>query len=336
MHGLTNDTNRRLLAVIGFVAIASGSFMSGSFGYSMSFLHAVSFGLLTIAAGVMWGPIDDLDASGWRKMAKFGRVVGICFIAAELFSHSGYVMGNRVESVEKAGFQNAKTAGIIDNAKLNAATLETLRGQLATLQAEKPWVATVTADGLRGQLRSANLAIEQESKRGGCGPKCLSLTRDRDDLEARVSAAEKKRDLDKQIADLGKVVNERADKAEATEYTSSKVASQTMFVSQLATWSLKPSEAALTWTQIGIGFIIALVTTFLGPACWYLATADHSQSQHRESQPQGRPEAMPAPTHHDAAHKAPIAPSILQIGSRTLKEWAEDVASGRVATAGAR
>lgn len=329
MHGLTNTTNRRILALIGAVAIASGTIMTSSFGYSMSLLHAISLGLLTIAAGTMWGPIDELHAAGHTNWARFFRVVGACFIAAELASHVGYTMGNRVENAEQAAWKNAKAIGVVDNSKLNTGQLEVLKAELARLTAEKPWAATVTADGLRAKLQGANLAIAQEAKRGGCGPKCLKLTQDRDELQAQIGVAERKVDLEKQIADLGRVVNERADKAEATEYTSVKTVAQTQVFGQIFTASLRPTEEARTWTDIGVGLFVALVTTFLGPVCWRLATAGTGApfaapvpagpaSAPTELGPSARPETPPAPMPVKVAQRIPS-------GLEGLRAFLEDV-----------
>ena len=55
------------------------------------------------------------------------------------------------------------------------------------------------------------------------------------------------------------------------EYKSSPIVNQTKFISQIATASLEPGKEALTWAQISIGLLIALVTTFLPPFAYYLA-----------------------------------------------------------------
>jgi len=53
--------------------------------------------------------------------------------------------------------------------------------RLAELEgANAGWITTVTADALRAQLASAELAISQEAARGGCKAKCLARTQERD------------------------------------------------------------------------------------------------------------------------------------------------------------
>jgi hypothetical protein len=94
------------------------------------------------------------------------------------------------------------------------------------------------------------------------------------DLEARIAVSEQAADLTKQINATQSLIDKSREKAAVTEFKSSPIVNQTKFVSQLATVSLEPGAAALTWAQIAIGFLIALVTTFLTPYAFYLAFGD--------------------------------------------------------------
>ncbi len=74
---------------------------------------------------------------------------------------------------------------------------------------------------------------------------------------------------------------------------------QTKFVSQLATGDLEPSKEAFTWSQIAIGVLIAFVTTFLAPVCFFIALRDGSggvlsAAARRSPEPHRSPSA-PAP-----------------------------------------
>lgn len=273
MHGtITRETNQRILLYVGLAALAVGCAMTFAFGLSMSLLHAFALALLTIAAGVIWGPIDRLRAAGRRGLAAFLTGCGVFFICAELFSHLGYTVGNRVSDVEMTTVQNVKHQMAGDAVEDNRASLKMWTERLGKLEAEHGWTATVTAEALRAQLASANLAIEQEAKRGGCGPRCLARTKERDDIASKIALAEERGDIARKIEATRRLVDDRRDKAAATEFKSSKIVNQTKFVSQLATLELDPGAAALTWAQIAIGFVVALVTTFLAPVCLYLAT----------------------------------------------------------------
>lgn len=294
MHGLTNDTNRKILLYLGATMIAVGCLMTFMFGLSMSPLHAVGLAGLTIAAGVMWGPIDEIDGNGWRKMAGFLRVVGVFFIVAELFSHLGYTVGNRIQDVEQTGVQNASYTSVQKSIAEDEGALVAARKERDDLKEANPWVGTVSADALRAQIPAMDEAVRQEERRGGCGPKCLALKEKKAAVEAKIATAENGNGVAIRIAALEKRLEGRRSKGEATEFKSSFVLNQTKFVSQLATLSLEPSKAALTWGQIGIAFVLALVTTFLGPVCWRLATMDKPRI--RSTETNGRPEAQPAPT----------------------------------------
>lgn len=272
MHTISRETNERVLLYVGLAALAVGCAMTFAFGLSMSKLHAVALALLSIAAGVIWGPIDRLRAAGRKGLARFLTACGVFFICAELFSHLGYTVGNRVAEVEMTGVQNVKHQMAGDAVEDNRASLKMWTERLQKLEGEHAWTATVTADALRAQLASANLAIEQEAKRGGCGPRCLARTKERDDIATRIALAEERGELAKKIEATRRIVDDRRDKAAATEYKSSAILNQTKFVSQLATLELDPGRAALTWAQIAIGFVVALVTTFLAPVCLYLSS----------------------------------------------------------------
>jgi hypothetical protein len=49
------------------------------------------------------------------------------------------------------------------------------------------------------------------------------------------------------------------------------VVNQVNFVSQIWTGELSPDEMSMTWTQIAIGALLALVTTFLAPIMLHIA-----------------------------------------------------------------
>jgi len=74
----------------------------------------------------------------------------------------------------------------------------------------------------------------------------------------------------------------------------------------LATVSLEPGKEALTWAQIAIGFLIALVTTFLTPYAFYLAFGDMA---HKAS-------ASRAPTNPASFNPLTSVPSVPPVEAR--------------------
>lgn len=297
-----HDSNPKVLLYVGYAAVALGFCMTFEFGRSMSLLHAGAMGLLTIAAAFMWPEVDRR----WRDKRKISAglmtAAGILFVGVELFSHLGYTVGHRIRDAEEATVQNARYSSAQEAVSEDKTNLAMWQERLKKLEGEYAWLPTVTSEALQARLASANLAIEQESKRGGCGPKCLERTKERDEIASRMNLARERADLTGKIEATKRVLAGARDKADTTEFKTSKIISQTKFVSQLATFELEPGKAALTWAQIGIGFLVALVTTFLGPVCIYLSGHSLGSLIGREPQPQGRPEAMPAPSRNPLEH----------------------------------
>lgn len=269
------DRIKKLMLIVSAVALVAGAWMSFSFGAAMSLAHGITLALLSIVAAFMFVLIDHLKANGlatWKAGALTG--VACLFLTAEFFSHVGYTIGTRVENTEMTSVQNVKYEDSREQVTDNKANLKMWRERLSKLQAENGWTATVTADALRAKLPSLNLAIEQESSRGGCGPKCLQFTKERDDVQAQIATAEEVGNLNKQIAATQSLVDKYREKSAAVEYKSSPIVNQTKFVAQLTTLSLEPGKDPLTWVQIAIGFLIAIVTTFLAPYVNYLVFGD--------------------------------------------------------------
>ncbi len=285
MHGFTHDTNRKILGYLGAFLIAVGCWMTYQFGAAMSTAHGLALGGLTIAAGVMWGPIKRYYEDGTisDNTARNLRIVGAAFIAAELFSHLGYTVGHRIADLEMSGVQNASYTQAQDAIQEDRDALVAERKKLADLKAAHPWASVVTADALRAQLPPIEVSLKKEANNCGrkkCsapdegkGPAWQILAKQKADIEAKVALAEEHNGTALRIAELEKRLEGRRDTGTKTAYVSSKLVHQTAFVSQLATLELKPSAEARNWSQIGIGLLIAFVTTFLGPVCWYLATA---------------------------------------------------------------
>lgn len=314
MHIPTDiGTVKRVNLYIGTAALVTGCLMAAEFGRSMSLLHAATLCLLSVAAAFLFPYVDHLRRNGSRTAATGLAVVGVIFISVEYFSHLGYTVGHRVRDTEETLVQNTKYDGRQEQVAEAKASLALAEKQLSALMDQNAWAASVTADALRARLESANLAITQEAKRGGCGKLCLERTKERDGLQSQIATAEQKGKLLDQIESTKKWIASAREKAEGTQHVSSKIVSQTKFVSQLATLELEPGKAALTWSQIAIGAMIALVTTFLAPVCYFIAFGD------RPSARTVMAPHTPVPTH------APVGAvhHHTTILDETLRRWAQ-------------
>jgi hypothetical protein len=272
MHSALSEAAVRKAALyVGVAALIVGMGMAFEYGRAMSMLHAISLGLLAIAVSIAFIGAEIYRAGGRHTAAIIATIAGVGFSLGEYGTHFGYTVGTRASETQQTGVQNTKYAEAQKNRDREVANLDMWREHLAKLQADNAWVATVSADGLRAQVAAADLAIEQETARGGCGPKCLKLTKDKGDLENRIALAEQASDLSKKIEATQRILDKKVEVADTTEFHSSKIVNQTAGFAQIATWSDEPSESALSWTQLVLGAIIAAITTYLAPFCLSIA-----------------------------------------------------------------
>lgn len=277
------STIRKMALCVGIPALIVAVVMTFQFGHAMSLAHGLILGLLTVAGSIIWPYVKHV--SNDRLAANLFRTIGAVFLAVELFSHLGYTVGTRVIEAEGTDVVNAVYTNNQAATKDDEKNLDMWRTQLSELQAKQPWVATVKADGLRSQVETATKAIANETARGGCKSKCEARMRDRDAISERIATIEQAEDLGKRIEATQRILDGKRTTANKTEFHSSSVKAQTNFVAQLATMSLDPDRASLTWTQIGIGFLVSIVSTFLAPVMFSIGFGPSTEA---ERQPASR------------------------------------------------
>jgi hypothetical protein len=269
---------RRIALYIGMAALVVAVAMAFSFGKSMSMLHAVGLGLLTLAGSIIWPVIkhtwDKRSFQTWAMVA-----CGVMFLSVEYFTHLGYSVGTRVGETQQTTVHNAKFDDARESLKSDRSNIELWKKQLADLTAQAPWSASVKAEAMRGELEAMEKAIELETARGGCKSKCQRLMTKKGELETRIGMVETANDLNKRIEATQRIIDGKTEKAAAATFESSAVVNQTNFVAQLATGTLNPDEMSLTWTQIIIGAFIAFVTTFLAPIMLNIAFGPETNSE---------------------------------------------------------
>lgn len=287
-------------ARVGLVILIVAAAMSFDFGYQVSLKHGAFLAGLTFVAA--FGPDAAHKAFQDKRWASGVAITigAIICLGLELVSHQSYTAGIRGDNIMGAKVQNARYTGAQEAVSEDKTNLEMWRKRLDALQSEHAWSASVTAEALRAQLASANLAIEQEAKRGGCGPKCLARTKERDDLSTRIAITEEKADLTKKIEATKRVVDSARAKADEVEYKSSPVVHANQSIADafafIRSWGseLAPSDNVEKGSQISINFGMALAGTGLPALCLFIA----GLYRRPEDETLGRPEAInqPAPT----------------------------------------
>jgi len=266
------DTYGKVVLALALIGLASSAAMAFFFGISVSLMHGIF--LIVVSIGFALGP--HLAHKVWLKGARTSAVmIAILCVplgVVEWYSHNGYTAGLRGvdigdAKVQQAKYQSAHVA--VDDDKTN---LEMWRKRLTALETEHAWAASVTADALRAQLTNANLAIDLESKRGGCKSKCLARTKERDDIATKIALAEEKADLTKKIEATRNVLAKARDKADTTEFKHSAAAQQATsiakLVSMVVSGSLNPTDIQAEVVEQGanVGMSIAAM---LQPALFF-------------------------------------------------------------------
>lgn len=284
MHASDINTVKKVAAVVGCVGLAVSGYMTFMFGYATSLGHAMQFLCVTILASIIFPARSFFKSIGWNKTAAGYLVLGLVFLGGEFFADLGYTIGQRDKSLSTAGYQQSAYTDSRDNVADIKRQLKVFEDNLAELTKANPFTTTVSADGLKEKLNSAQLAIDQEAARGGCKQKCLNLTKERDELANRIKTAEAKSKIEMQIEATNRKLEELRKQAKETKPGHTPVKSQTDFLGKLwLAWNgadpdaaLNPDKVTLGFMEIFIGAFIALLATLLPAVCFHIATASGS------------------------------------------------------------
>lgn len=267
----------KLAALLGVGAMIYDTWLSGKFGASISLdmmgiyaLISIASGLLLVIARYFW--VTNHKTVAWCIMAGWAPV-----LVFNILSNMGVATANRMTNVQEASIQQARHNGAQQKVAKNSELLATFTKQLEDLKAKNPWAATVSADALRAQLPGLNLAIDQEAKRGGCGPKCLARTQERDEVQSKIAIAEQSNKLTTQIASLQKLVNDYTDAAAKTDAGISHAANQSTFYAKLINFSLyaKPGQDDIGVANESMGVFTAIVLAILSALLTYVGAYPH-------------------------------------------------------------
>lgn len=214
----------QFLWLLALFAMAIDAGISYEFGSTLSYLHAGGFALVALAFCIL----PDVASLEWRKGNKTAAgwfavaCVPLGFVA--FMTHVGYSASIRVGDMQQSDVQNANWKQQQTAVAEEASNLAMWRKQLADLTEQNAWTASVTADGLRAQLATAEKKVELEGKRGGCKSKCLKLMEEKAALEGKIATAEKVDDLSKRIEATQRIIDGKRTAAVSTEFKSSAAA----------------------------------------------------------------------------------------------------------------
>jgi hypothetical protein len=214
----------QFLWILALIAMVVDAGIAYEFGSTLSYLHAGGFALVALAFCIL-PDVASLElrkgnkvAAGWIGVA----CIPLGFVA--FMTHVGYSASIRVGDMQQTDVQNANWKQQQTAVAEEASNLAMWRKQLADLTEQNAWTASVTADGLRAQLATAEKKVELEGKRGGCKSKCLKLMEEKASLEDKIATAEKVDDLSKRIEATQRIIDGKRTAAVSTEFKSSAAA----------------------------------------------------------------------------------------------------------------
>ena len=204
MVGDLNLTGRTW-ARVGFVALVVAAAMSADFGWQVSWKHGVFLACLTFVAA--FGPEAAYRACQEGKYGSSGAIAifSAFLLAIQLGVDQSYTAGIRGHNVAEAKVSNVRYDNAQDGVSESASLLKLWQKQLADLQAQAPWAATVKADALREELTTYDSKIAEEiaggrgGRKAGCRAECERLKDARNAVAAKIAAAEQLADLKSRI-----------------------------------------------------------------------------------------------------------------------------------------
>lgn len=264
---------------LGIAALIVDASISYQYGVSQTTLHGLGFALVAIFFALL--PDAAYSEFEHRRIGS-GVAMGLLCVPLGLvafYSHLGYGAGVRVGDIQQTGVQNTKFDDARVSLESDRTNLDLWRKQLAELKEQNGWAASVTADGLRAQLASADKAIELEGKRGGCKSKCLSLMEKKAELEGKIATTEQVADLSKRIEATQRIIDKKTADASKAEYKSSSVVNQTNVAAQV--WkaftgskpedAIKPDTVTTVFANLFIATGGSLAFMIMAPVGFFLA-----------------------------------------------------------------
>jgi hypothetical protein len=320
---------------LGLVLTVVSAALTGLFGITMSsnwllaVLIAVGLMCATVCSAYAWPFVADYARRRSYVAAGIGAVFACLSTFADLTTNFGSIAWQRGANIEEANVSTVKYDDSRAKVIENRANLELWKGHLAKLEGENAWIATVTADALRANLDSADEAIRQESKRGGCGPKCLKLKETKAELEKNIALAEQKADLTTKIAATQALVDKYRDESSQVVKVDSAAQKQNISLASMFTLSLDPTVEAQHWTDKGVAWLVALFFTFGAMGANFLGwTGAAAKHKAEDDQPRAMTETH-AKIHDAMKAQAAGQSTVYQIKDDTALKLAELLRSVR-------
>lgn len=248
-----------------------------SYGLTISVGIALALGIASFMASYIWPIVIEVQRNADQSFSGYavrGMAVALAIPLTMLdaTTNSSTTGVHRVADIQKATLQDTRH----DDARRAVADLEAQQkfftNRIAELQGSKGWHGVKPSAAYDGDIQASELAIAQETRRGGCGPKCLELTQGLAELKANQATSAAHEKAAKMLAASVEGLRKAREASAVTETGNSAVATQNLKLASLFTLDRKPSEGAQWWTDttmmLWIGVIITLASQFFNLMAW--------------------------------------------------------------------
>jgi len=308
-----------MLAVVSLI-------LTVQFGLTISVGIAAALAVVSVMASYIWPIAIECQrnaGSGWAAGAvKAGAVVvaiGVTMIDG--ITNSSTTGTHRLTDVHVARVQTANATNVTGNLESARATLAMQKRRLADMTKSNGWNASVTPIELQARLETAEKAVAWEERRGGCGPKCLALKSQRDQIASTIGSLTEHNKLVGMIAATQAHIETLTKQVAETPPQVSSVDTQNKKLASLFTLDRNPGEGSVywtdTWMMVAIGLIITLASQFFNMLAW-LPPANKRDDTH----------AALTPTHDRSAPNQYLTVNTTADSSREIARAISNILNG--------
>lgn len=305
-----------MASVLGFALLAADLWNAVVFGLSVGgagpFIYggiALASGVLLVIAAYFW---INRSANPLFKPVVFGILAVYPMIfGLNVWSQIGVVSADRMSDVQHASLQDGKRADVAKERDEAEQRLKVFTERLAKLNEQNGWVASVKAEALRDELKTIEdtIASESQSQNGGCKRRCLDAMNAKKRINERITVAEQRDDLDKQITATQKILNDARAKLASTSAGDSKTRNASRLYGKLlnASLSKEVNDAQVDVANEGTGIATAIILCLAAAIMTLVSAIPHLTEPAPVSGIVRAPSFVPAQPTAETAAPAPPA-----------------------------
>jgi hypothetical protein len=294
---------RKISGIAGAALAAVCAILSFEFGWQIHPVVACGLVMITFLAAYTPAIAYDIWTNHGPKAGAVASIMAAAVLGLDITTASSTLTVHRASDQTSAVVHNTT----YEDGRANIANLEDRKrmfeARLSQLAGTAGWSATKPSKAYAGEIAAMELAIEQETARGGCKAKCLQLTQRKAEIEANKATAEAhEKDASMLAATVAALEKARADvKNEKVQVSASQT--QNVKLASIVTFQRKPGDDALYWTDTWLGVAIGTVLTLAAAFFCWIAHSGRQISSIIANKPAAREIPRSEPV-----REAPLAP----------------------------